>query len=234
VPTVRNGPAIGLVGQIVLLVALAGTVGLGAAGWLVGLASGVVTMLVLGRGLDRAGTAVLAPADWVTLIRAGLSGGVAALTIESFYRPPFTGVLVGLAAVALALDAVDGLVARLTGTATALGARFDMEVDSFLLLVLSVYAARSLGAWVLMIGAMRYAFVAAMWVLPWMRASLPPRYWRKVVAAAQGIVLVVAAAEVLAGWLTVTLVGAALALLCESFGRDVRWLWHHRLVRVRA
>ena len=96
--------------------------------------------------------------------------------------------LVTLAVVALALDAVDGWVARRTGTASPLGARFDGEVDAFLILVLSVYVARSAGAWVLAIGAARYAFLAAGWLLPWMREPLPPRYWRKVVAATQGIV----------------------------------------------
>ena len=49
--------------------------------------------------------------------------------------------LVGLTAVALALDGVDGRVARRTETVTAVGARFDMEVDAFLILVLSVYVA---------------------------------------------------------------------------------------------
>ena len=43
--------------------------------------------------------------------------------------------------VALALDGVDGQVARRTGTVSALGARFDMEVDAFLVLVLSVHVA---------------------------------------------------------------------------------------------
>ena len=51
--------------------------------------------------------------------------------------------LVVLAAVALVLDGVDGQVARRTGTVSALGARFDMEVDAFLMLVLSVYVASS-------------------------------------------------------------------------------------------
>ena len=72
---------------------------------------------------------------------------------------------------ALALDAVDGWVARRTGTVSALGARFDMEVDAFLILVLSGYVAPTLGGWVLAIGLMRYAFVAAGWVLPWLRAG---------------------------------------------------------------
>ena len=126
-----------------------------------------------------------------------------------------------LAVVALVLDAVDGWVARRTGTASALGAQFDGEVDAFLILVLSVYVARSAGAWVLAIGAARYAFLAAGWLLPWMRAPLPPRYWRKVVAATQGIVLTVAAADVLPLALTQAALLVALALLAESFGRDV-------------
>src|SRR5439155_17583642 len=109
--------------------------------------------------------------------------------------------LVSLAALALALDPVDGWVARRTRT-TALGARFDGETDAFLILVLSVYVARSAGAWVLAIGAARYAFLVAGWLLPWMRAELPPRYWRKVVAATQGVALTFAVSAVLPRFLT--------------------------------
>ena len=112
-------------------------------------------------------------------------------------RPRRSRLLVALATVALVLDAVDGRVARRTGTASPLGARFDGEVDAFLIVALSVYVARTVGAWVLAIGAARYAFLVAEWLLPWMRAPLPPRYWRKVVAATQGIALTVAAADVL-------------------------------------
>ena len=126
--------------------------------------------------------------------------------------------LVAIAIVALVLDAVDGQVARRTGTSSGLGARFDMEVDAFLILVLSVYVARSMGAWVLAIGAMRYAFVVASWALRWMRGPLPPRYWRKVVAATQGVVLVVVAADVLPAPLTV----AALAVGARTARRVVR------------
>ena len=157
----------------------------------------------------------------MTLARATLAVGVAALTADSFDRAAPVAMLVALAAVALALDAVDGWVARRTGTASALGARFDGEVDAFLILVLSVYVARSAGAWVLAIGAARYVFLAAGWLLPWMRAPLPPRYWRKVVAATQGIVLTIAAADVLPLALTRAALVVALALLAESFGRDV-------------
>lgn len=168
------------------------------------------------------------PADWVTLARATLAVGVAALVADSFDRPARVAILVTLAAVALALDLVDGWVARRTGTASELGARFDGEVDAFLILVLSVYVARSTGVWVLAIGAARYVFLAAGWLLPWLREPLPPRYWRKVVCATQGIVLTIAAADVLPPALTRAALAVALVLLAESFGRDVWWLRAHR------
>jgi phosphatidylglycerophosphate synthase len=174
---------------------------------------------------------VLGPADRVTLGRTTLVGGVTTLVADSLTRSEPAAVLVPLAAVALSLDAVDGWVARRTGTVSAFGARFDMEVDTFLILVLSGFVARSLGGWVLAIGLMRYAFVAAGWVVPWLRAELPARYWRKVVAATQGVVLVVAASGLPPRPAAVALVALALALLVESFGRDVGWLWHHRAVR---
>ncbi|MFG2052891.1 CDP-alcohol phosphatidyltransferase family protein [Micromonospora sp. NPDC048930] len=226
--TVRNGPLVGLAVQIVLLAGLAGTVGLTAAGWLAGLAYGLVLCGLLRRGLRAVGADRLGPADRVTLARALLVGGVLALVVDAGAGPAPVAVLVPLTAVALALDAVDGRVARRTGTASPLGARFDMEVDAFLILVLSVHLAPPVGGWVLAIGGMRYAFVAAGWVLPWLRRPLPPRQWRKVVAAAQGVLLLIAASGLLAPVATTALVAGALALLVESFGHDVAWLWRHR------
>src|SRR5262249_28198063 len=55
-----------------------------------------------------------------------------------------------------------------------------------------------------------------------------PRYWRKVVCATQGVVLTVAASGVLPPALTRAALAGALALLAESFGRDVGWLWRRR------
>ncbi|MER7168415.1 CDP-alcohol phosphatidyltransferase family protein, partial [Micromonospora sp. NPDC000207] len=225
-PTVRTGPVVGLIAQVLLLAGLASTVGLSAAGWAAGVGYGVVLCLTLSNGLRRSAADRLGPADRVTLSRAILVGGVTALVVDPAPAP--VALLVGLAGVALAMDAVDGQVARRTGTSSALGARFDMEVDAFLILVLSVYLVPPVGGWVLAIGLMRYVFVAASWVLPWMRGSLPPRRWRKVVAAVQGVALAVAAAQVLPAVASVGVVVVALALLVESFGRDVTWLWRHR------
>jgi hypothetical protein len=104
----------------------------------------------------------------------------------------------------------------------------DGEVDAFLILALSVYVAQTHGAWVLAIGLARYVFLAGEWLLPWMRAPLPPRRWRKVVAALQGVVLTVAAAEVLPRGLTQAALAVALVALLVSMGECVWWLWRRR------
>jgi phosphatidylglycerophosphate synthase len=154
--------------------------------------------------------------------------GVAALAADSLGHDEPVAALVALAAVALVLDFVDGRVARRTGTSSALGAWLDGEVDAFLILALSVEVAPAVGAWVLAIGAARYAFLAAGLVLDWMRAPLPPRQWRRVVAATQGITLTVVATGLLPATVARAAAVVALALLAESFGRDVWWLWRHR------
>jgi phosphatidylglycerophosphate synthase len=224
----QTGPVTGLIAQVVLLTVLAGTAGLGAAGWTVGIACAVTMATALARGLARHPGDRLGPASWVTLARATLAVGVAALAADSFTHGTPVALLVTLAAVALVLDAVDGWVARRTGRATELGARFDGEVDAFLILALSVYVAPVCGTWVLAIGAARYLFLAGEWLLPWMRAPLPPRRWRKLVAATQGVVLTVAAAGVLPRTLTQALLLAALALLTASMGQCTWWLWRRR------
>jgi phosphatidylglycerophosphate synthase len=165
------------------------------------------------------------PADWVTLTRALLIAGVAGLVADSFSRPVQVTALVTLSTVALILDAVDGQVARRTGTATPLGARIDGETDAFLILLLSIVVSQDYGGWVLAIGAARYALLLAGWLIPWLAAPLPPRYWGKVVAAVQGIVLTVAASGVLDRRTGMIAVAAALLLLAESFGRNVIWLY---------
>ncbi len=176
----------------------------------------------------------LGPANRVTLTRAVLAGVVAVLTVAGLVGEPRVALIVAISTVALVLDAVDGYVARRTDTATAFGARFDMEVDAFLIAVLSVHVAPYLGWWVLAIGAMRYAYVVAGRLLPWLRRPVPPRYWAKVVAAIQGIVLTIAASRLLPEAVAQGILVVALLLLVESFGNDVWWQWRHRRDDVEA
>lgn len=214
--------------QVILLGVLESAVGLGTLGWLAGIAYAVGNQALLSGAVQRSGRGALGPADRVTLARGLLVGGVTALVADGGE----TTVLVVFAAVALALDFVDGQVARRTGTASEMGARFDMEVDAFLILVLSVHVALTFGPWVLVMGALRYAFVAASWGLARLRGALPPSHARKVVAAVQGIALVVAASGLVPH--SGVLVGLALLALIWSFGRDIAWLWRDAAVPVEG
>jgi len=71
---------------------------------------------------------------------------------------------------------------------------------------------------------------AASWVVPWMRTPVPPRYWRKPVAAIQGVVLTAAAANSLPGVAINVVIAVSMVLLAESFGRDVLWQWRRQRV----
>jgi phosphatidylglycerophosphate synthase len=223
--TIRLATMLGMLATAALLGVVSATAGLGVAGWIVGLATGSAATALLATARVRSDQPAMFPADWVTLTRALLIAGVAGLVADSLVRPVSIMALVTLSTVALVLDAVDGQVARRTGTATEVGARIDCEVDAFLILLLSIFVSQDYGSWVLVIGAARYALLLAGWLIPWLAAPLPPRYWGKVVAAVQGIVLTVAASGLLDRLAGMIAVAAALLLLAESFGRNVIWLY---------
>ncbi|HEY6738190.1 MAG TPA: CDP-alcohol phosphatidyltransferase family protein [Actinopolymorphaceae bacterium] len=220
--------------QLLLLAALSTVGDLGPAAWVAGAGYILTLLVVLGAALRRSGAASVGPANRVTLARSVLVGGVTALTVEALTggRLPHA-LLVTLTVVALVLDAVDGRVARRTNTASPLGARFDVEIDAFLVLVLSALVASTLGVWVLTIGLMRYGYVAASWSARWLRIAVLPSLARKLVGALQGVALVVAAADVLPHPAARLGLGVALALLCWSFRRDIGWQWRHREPRRR-
>lgn len=207
---------------------------LSAAGWIAGLLYLLASNLLLARGLRRRGTARFGPANAATSARSTLVGLVTALVATSFTEPIPIALLIGLTVPALILDAVDGRIARRTDTVSELGARFDMEVDAFLILALSAYVAQELGGWVWTIGLMRYAFVIAGWMLPWLRRPTPPRWWCKVVTAITGISLTLAASGLAPLWIGAAVTLVSLGLLIESFGRDIVWLFRHRTAHVDA
>jgi phosphatidylglycerophosphate synthase len=224
-PTIRLATILGMPATAAILGVVSATAGLGVAGWIAGLATGAAATALIATARIRSDQPTMHPADWVTLTRALVIAGVAGLVAGSFGRPVSITALVTISTVALVLDAVDGQVARRTGTATAQGARLDGEVDAFLILLLSIVVSQAYGSWVLVIGAARYALLLAGWLIPWLAAPLPPRYWRKVAAAVQGIVLTVAVSGLLDRLAGMIAVAAALLLLAESFGRDVIWLY---------
>lgn len=166
-------------------------------------------------------------ANRVTLLRVVVALPVAGLALQwGHLAPPARWWIVGLGTIALVLDGVDGWVARRTRSATAFGARFDMETDALLLLVLSFLAWRSgqVGPWVLAIGAMRYLFVAASYGVERLRRPLPASLRRKVVCVVQGIALLVCLGPIVPAALAQAAAGSALVALAASFAIDTWWL----------
>jgi len=189
----------------------------------------VVAALVLAHLGAHHPFARFGPANQLTLGRAALVALLAALAASGIGDGP-GWLAFALALVAAVLDGADGPLARASGMASAFGARFDMETDAALVLVLSVLAWQlgQAGPWVLASGLARYAFVAAGAAWLWLRDPLPPSFRRKLVCAIQMGVLVAVLAPVLAPPATDVLAGAALALLLFSFAADVAWLRRHR------
>lgn len=190
---------------------------------------GVLALVLAGShpGHEREPGPGLGPANRVTFGRALLVTAVVALLpyLEGAGSGTSWWIIV-LATVAMVLDGLDGRVARRTGTSTAFGARFDMELDAFLLLGLSLlgWASGRVGAWILLVGGMRYLFVAAGWLWPVLSGELPESGRRKTVCVVQGIALLVCLGPVIPAWMASVVGGGALLLLSWSFAVDVRWL----------
>ena len=164
--------------------------------------------------------------DLLTLIRAVLVVGVSADVAHGLLTGRAPGLLApAMAAAALLIAGVGRWLARRGRTASPSGSRFARELDAGLNLVLSVHVATLLGPAVLALGLLRYGFVAAGRLLPWLRAPLPGRRAAAPVAGLTAVVLVLAAADVLPGHIMITLIAVALGLLLWSFGRDVAGLW---------
>jgi phosphatidylglycerophosphate synthase len=166
-------------------------------------------------------------ANRVTLARLVLLVSIAALApTEALLGTAGRWWVVGVGTLVMLLDGIDGWIARRTGTSTVFGARFDMETDAFLMLVLSVlvWSERRVAAWVLLIGAMRYLFVAAGWLLPSLRGELFPSLRRKIVCVAQGIALLVCLGPIIPQPVAFAVAAVALAALVWSFGVDTVWL----------
>ena len=130
-----------------------------------------------------------------------------------------------IAATALALDGVDGWLARRRQEASAFGERFDMAADTTftIIVTLSLIGLGLVGIWVFLLGLLRPAFVSATRIWPQLGAPLPESRCRKIACAGSLACLVAGLAPPLAG-LAPVLALAALLQLLWSFGRDLRYL----------
>jgi phosphatidylglycerophosphate synthase len=219
------------------LLAACGPVLLGAAlvgwwlSWLSASTAALCFFLLAALVARSSRTRTLRIADLVTLARGLGVCFLAGFTLQALAGGlAKNGVLamIIMGTLCLMLDGVDGRVARARGEATAFGARFDVETDAAMLIVLSIAVAALgiAGWWVLAIGAMRYGYVATSLVVPALRTSLPYHYSGKVIAVVQAVALLAALAFGLthgAHWVPTIFLLAALASLCWSFGRSVLW-----------
>jgi phosphatidylglycerophosphate synthase len=164
------------------------------------------------------------PANRVTLARLGLVSLLAAMLGEGVASVAWPAV--AIATLAAVLDAVDGPLARRTGLASPFGARFDMETDALLMLVLALLAWQlgKAGGWIVAAGLLRYAFVGAGRAWRWLERPLPPSLRRKAICVIQIITLIVALAPIIPVAASEVIAGAGLALLVCSFAVDVAWL----------
>ena len=167
-------------------------------------------------------------ANTVTLVRAALVCLLASLYGEPWSHHALT--VTAVAIFALTLDGVDGWLARVRRTESRFGARFDMETDALLVLVLSLLAWESgrAGAWVLTAGLMRYVFVAAGKAWPWLAGALPPSRRRKTICVLQLIALISCVAPLLPDDMRTAAAVAAVAMVSGSFAVDLAWLYRRR------
>lgn len=179
------------------------------------------------------------PLGWpnrITLLRAIITIGLASALAQPTLFIDRAFLVIALVVTALVLDGLDGWLARRLGEASDFGARFDMETDTALIVVLccALWLSGQAPAWVLLIGLIRPAFIVAGLVVPWLARQLPENYRRKLVCVIQTAVLPVALLPDLPGALRMTLLAGALLTLVYSFAVDIAWLYRNRRASIRT
>jgi len=185
------------------------------------LASWAVLACAVFWGLRRHEHARFGPANAVTLARAG---SVAVLVGLLAADPVPLEAAAAIAFLALVADGIDGRIARSTRLTSPFGARFDMEVDALLMLVLAVLAVAGgkAGLWALTLGMLRYAWIAAGQVWPAFSAPLPASERRRICCGAAILFVIVALA--LPVPFAEAACAAALCMLIFSFAVDLRFI----------
>jgi phosphatidylglycerophosphate synthase len=188
-----------------------------------------VMLLVIGHVRGHHPFERFGPANQITTVRAVLVVLIAGLIGESG-RPAVAATAAATGLGATLLDGVDGWLARRTAMASAFGARFDMEIDALLVQALAILAWQygKAGGWVLLSGLMRYGFVAAGRLWPWLRRPLTPTRRARVICVVQIAALLVAIWPAITPPVSTMIAALGLTLLCYSFLADTLRLWRAR------
>ncbi len=162
------------------------------------------------------------------LVICSLIGGLAFELAIHETAPPegVAWVFCVMAVAALVIDGLDGYAARKANMTSAFGGRFDMEVDALQILLLCIVAVAlgKAGLWILIGGALRYAYEFASVFWPALQRPLPPSFRRKLVSVVKGSTLAGLLAPIIVPPFSTVVAAAALGLLIYSFIVDVVWL----------
>jgi CDP-diacylglycerol--glycerol-3-phosphate 3-phosphatidyltransferase len=218
-------------------VVLSGTLGDDAAfRW--GLVAGAVicagfALLAANLDANRAADAAaprprLGSANLVTIARGTLLAWLAGFAVVPWEGGPLAAAPAALYAGNVALDAVDGSLARRVGHVSELGARLDAEFDGAGVLVgLGVAVAADLVPDVLvLVGLVKYAYVAAEWLARrrgHALSPLPDRASRRPLAVLQMLAVAVVLSTLLVRPAAALVAGAVGLAYSLGFARDL-WL----------
>jgi phosphatidylglycerophosphate synthase len=181
--------------------------------------------LALGAGLSLWGVLAASGGRWgrsgrwtaanaVTALRLGLT-----LSVLAWHQFLWHWLSVTVLAVAFALDAVDGALARRKATASELGATFDMEADAIFVLATGflIWQRNGVALWALVPGVLRYLYVVCLDLFP---ASAPPRRsrWARVAFVVSTLALLAGLGA--RGPVGKLLVGLGVVVSASSFARS--------------
>ncbi|WP_022706846.1 MULTISPECIES: CDP-alcohol phosphatidyltransferase family protein [Paracoccus] len=222
-----KGLPVAVVAGVILTWAASATVGAAATAW-----AGMVGFAIAAAGIAQLMRwhyphRAFGGCNTVTLMRVALTAAL----ISALAGGQAAGWAVAVvASVALTMDGLDGWLARRSGLSSDFGARFDMEVDAALAFVLSLHAMLGgpIGAEVLFLGVMRYAFVIAGVCHHAFRQPLPPSFLRKCICVLQLGTLILLQLPILSPDAAIIIGRVAAGALIWSFGTDAIWLWRHR------
>lgn len=152
----------------------------------------------------------------ITALRVMLTGVVALIAPEAG-----RSVCAALLTLVFALDGIDGLVARRMRQTSLQGGLFDMEADGYLMLtVCSLHVLSGLGAWVLLGGLMRYAYVIVVSLVETRGEAPRSRFGRYAFGLSLSALVLALLAE---GHRSSLLAALGTLILGWSFGRSFAW-----------
>lgn len=168
-------------------------------------------------------------ANTITCIRAVFTALLFGVVMIAYRFEPTSAelwYLVVIAVLTLSMDGLDGWLARKTQLSSEFGARFDMEIDALMIMVLTLLVWQSgiTGGWILALGLMRYVFLAASTIVPALSQPLFSSTRRKVVCVIQVAALCLILSPLTQSWLANIIGIFALGSLVVSFAIDTIWL----------